>query len=461
MGKDNSGVMNATPQLSMYKIEDYKRVNDAFTMYITRMLQGGIHRRLSKEAIELIEKYGSWYIQFPTFTYLRIHGFQSEPYRLPRYPTDIMILLEVVRQLLEFNVIQREKHRAGMTFPISVGKTSKVCQSAIAASTASEELAFYRFATYKKRERFNPDKKVGRIRGEKFIHKIDIEDYWANLMDEQAMKRRMWSRMLVDFMRKCGLFLIPNQVLDDKDHTHPQYESEMKKAILLPNWLESEEFDLNILMREVLSFSRTWVDIQMNKLVDMGVPFTFERMKPEESTFEDDQRTISDVRIHADEESQAPKRRKNTPGEVKARGKKIEEVKKKQKIIIPPLIIPSPPPSVSSIEVIEVIEQNKETQQCSNTVILPGNTQEFHATTTSAPSNENDDQPGSLTVLLEVSLGNEVYDWTRNNFDDNDDVISALRGLDREICLDDGMEVATIPKWLMRSMEKSKQMIEV
>lgn len=97
------------------------------------------------------------------------------------------------------------------------------------------------------------------------------------------MKRRMWFKMSMNFMRKCGFFLIPDQVLDDKDHTHPQYENEMKKAILLPNWSELEEIDLNVLMREVLSFYRAWVDIQMNKLVDMGVSFTYENMKQEES----------------------------------------------------------------------------------------------------------------------------------------------------------------------------------
>lgn len=227
-------------------------------------------------------------------------------------------------------------------------------------------------------------------------------------MDEQAVKRRMWSRMSMDFTRKCGLFLIPDQVLDDRDHMHPQYENEIKKATLLPNWSELEEIDLKILMREALSFSRTWVDIQMNKLVDMGVSFTYEKMKPEESTSEDDQRTISDVRIHADEESQAPRRRKNTLGGVKARGKKIEEVKKKKQKTHSFTYIPSPPLSVSSIKEVEITEQNKETQQCSNTMILPESIQDLHATATFAPPNENDDQSGSPTVLLEVSLGNDL-----------------------------------------------------
>lgn len=98
-------------------------------------------------------------------------------------------------------------------------------------------------------------------------------------MDEQAVKRKMWSKMSMDFMRKRGIFLIPDQILDDKDHTPPQYENEMNKAILLPNWSKQEVIDLNVLMREVLSFSRGWVDSQMNKLVDMGVTFTYEKIK--------------------------------------------------------------------------------------------------------------------------------------------------------------------------------------
>lgn len=58
---------------------------------------------------------------------------------------------------MEFDSIQKEKHKTGMTFPISIGKTLEVCQFAFATSTVSEELAFYQFAAYKKRERFDPD----------------------------------------------------------------------------------------------------------------------------------------------------------------------------------------------------------------------------------------------------------------------------------------------------------------
>lgn len=72
-------------QLHLHEKAQYRRVNDIFTMCLTRLLQGGVHKRLSKEAMSLVEKYKSWFIQFPTFTYIRIQGFTSEPYKLLRY----------------------------------------------------------------------------------------------------------------------------------------------------------------------------------------------------------------------------------------------------------------------------------------------------------------------------------------------------------------------------------------
>lgn len=63
------------PQLHMQEKSHFKRVNDAFLMCITRTLQGGTHQRLTQEAKDLISRFGSWYIQFPRFTYLRIQGF--------------------------------------------------------------------------------------------------------------------------------------------------------------------------------------------------------------------------------------------------------------------------------------------------------------------------------------------------------------------------------------------------
>ncbi|XP_057824589.1 uncharacterized protein LOC131036662 [Cryptomeria japonica] len=48
-------------------------------------LQGNINGRLSTKAMEFVGIYGSFFIQFSQFTYIRVGGFQGEPFRLPAY----------------------------------------------------------------------------------------------------------------------------------------------------------------------------------------------------------------------------------------------------------------------------------------------------------------------------------------------------------------------------------------
>lgn len=49
--------------------------------------------------MELISIYGIFFIQFPRFTYLRVGGFEGEPFKLPRYTFDSYVLIEVRKQL--------------------------------------------------------------------------------------------------------------------------------------------------------------------------------------------------------------------------------------------------------------------------------------------------------------------------------------------------------------------------
>lgn len=98
--KENQfAVYDCYPQLHLEGTLHFKRVNDAFMMHITRMLQGGLHQRLSQESKYLVSRFGYWYIQYPRFTYLRIQGFSGPPYKLPMYPTNRVVLLEAIRQL--------------------------------------------------------------------------------------------------------------------------------------------------------------------------------------------------------------------------------------------------------------------------------------------------------------------------------------------------------------------------
>lgn len=151
------------------------------------------------------------------------------------------------------------------------------------------------------------------------------------LKDEFEDRRKMWSQMSTDFMRKCNFFSIPNQVKDDGNHIHPQSAKEKDKPVPSPDWSQPEMVDLNILMREVNDCSREWVDKQINKLRRQNNTRTYEKMKSELSYINDDERTISDVRVNNDEERQAPKRIKGMSGGTQAKDKEIVSQESKHK----------------------------------------------------------------------------------------------------------------------------------
>lgn len=62
----------------------YKRINDALLFPIIIKLIGDTGFRLSKDEMELVKKWGCWFIQKSQSTYLRVSGFSGEPFLLSR-----------------------------------------------------------------------------------------------------------------------------------------------------------------------------------------------------------------------------------------------------------------------------------------------------------------------------------------------------------------------------------------
>ena len=54
---------------------------------------------LSDEVVAQVIELGAYYIQFIIFTYLRVDGTTVNPRKLPRYPSDRLVLLEIARQI--------------------------------------------------------------------------------------------------------------------------------------------------------------------------------------------------------------------------------------------------------------------------------------------------------------------------------------------------------------------------
>ncbi|KAH9304114.1 hypothetical protein KI387_008518, partial [Taxus chinensis] len=53
------------------------------------------------------------------FIYLRVTGFSGEPVKLPRYPNDRLITMELSRQLVEIHDLQSKRHKSTSFFPIT------------------------------------------------------------------------------------------------------------------------------------------------------------------------------------------------------------------------------------------------------------------------------------------------------------------------------------------------------
>ena len=60
-------------------------------------IEGDYAKRLSDDAITHITALRAYYIQFKTFTYLWVVGATIKPKKLPRYPCDRLVLLEIAQ----------------------------------------------------------------------------------------------------------------------------------------------------------------------------------------------------------------------------------------------------------------------------------------------------------------------------------------------------------------------------
>ena len=78
-------------------------------MRICRELQGCLERRFSPEAMATISQFGSYFIQFSSFSYLCLAAFDGFPLKLSRYPNDMIVLIEIMRLAMQVNMLSAMK----------------------------------------------------------------------------------------------------------------------------------------------------------------------------------------------------------------------------------------------------------------------------------------------------------------------------------------------------------------
>lgn len=110
--------------------------------------------------MELIKRYGKWFIQFQRFSYIRIQGFVVVPIRMPRYPMKKLIFLELTRQMVAFETILQYMHRKwlGDEFTLRIG-TMEACPSLQSAQHLEKEKVQYELYSHNNRDNLIPMEK--------------------------------------------------------------------------------------------------------------------------------------------------------------------------------------------------------------------------------------------------------------------------------------------------------------
>ena len=75
--------------------KEYKIVKDAFIFSIIIFIEGDYTKRILDDAMAHIIVLKAYFIQFRTFTYLRVAGTTANSKKLLRYPCDRLVLLEI------------------------------------------------------------------------------------------------------------------------------------------------------------------------------------------------------------------------------------------------------------------------------------------------------------------------------------------------------------------------------
>lgn len=95
--------------------------------------------------------------------------------------------------------MKKDKHktRFGGDVPLRIG-TSEACPCINLANASKEEMSTLGLSFHSKRSRFDKTRKAQKKASREYSHKDDLEDYWANCSDEYEVRKKKFSRLLVD-----------------------------------------------------------------------------------------------------------------------------------------------------------------------------------------------------------------------------------------------------------------------
>ena len=186
-------------------------------MRICKELQGCSERRFIPEVMEAINQFGTYIIQFSSFSYLCLIASDGFTLKLPKYLNNMIMLIKIMRQAIQVNVLSTSLRKKGYEFPIWVGSYS--CESWSDAKNMLKAFENkYKLEEYEVvRPMFDPNGYVRDVLqiGSVIKHVATIEDYWVDCKDDLESQDRAFSKFIVDQVKTYGIDLDVEGLEDD------------------------------------------------------------------------------------------------------------------------------------------------------------------------------------------------------------------------------------------------------
>lgn len=199
--------------------------------------------------------------KFQIFSYIIIGGFTSFPIKLPRYPEDKWVMIEVCRQLIDVNMICQERRRVTICFPI--GFSPYTCQSMFDALNIERELSKYNLHSYDEHFPFDlKDYVKNNLKlGPNFFHQPSMEDYLANYFDENEVKKRSWMRLCIEQIIIYGLGWDFQGIIEDGSDMVDLVYIELIENHPIPalDWSNKEKETIESRTTDVLVRTQEWM----------------------------------------------------------------------------------------------------------------------------------------------------------------------------------------------------------
>ena len=144
-----------------------------------------------------ISQFGNYFIKFSTFSYLCLEAFDRFPLKLPRYLSDMIMLIEIVRHVIQVTMLSGSLNKKGYEFPMKVGSYS--CESKCNAKNMLKAFEIkYKLEAYEVMRLgfyLNGYTRVVLRIGSVIKHVKSIEDYWIDCKHELEIWNRAFVRL--------------------------------------------------------------------------------------------------------------------------------------------------------------------------------------------------------------------------------------------------------------------------